>query len=771
VGWGALFALVLVLSGPSNAIAQSQAKQDFCRGYADEAVASAARNESLACGYGGGRYTGDRAAHYGWCLVADEGQVREEAQIREKDLGECEQRALQFLGISATLRTRLYPTQEAEVKKLVFDNARTVSFSWDTLDESVDRVIWQVLSFPATEEDVTLRPPSLLGIGQSMARSGDSAKGRSGTFKLNAFQYFDYNGDFREGDVALLDFEKTLLVNPALLGALSQLEGDSSPAPAKENPADQALSVDVGALVRLNSRLNPPEPGGRQHVFVRVIPRHQDGSLGRASSPVRLVVPPKGADAFRPFRLVRRTLDPGTEADSKYSGCVRVLGHQPPPPGKEWRVPWALMAYPVPGTYCKDPHFPPQPPPSCDWFECVAEVIFEDIPGVVGSGLDIAKGLIDGAKDLATDIVSEYDPFCLQVGLISSDAADVCRDAVKTGSGIAIDAYLASNGIPPTIPSSDQLVSAAKGDLTEAAVALMEQVGVPCSSMTLSKEEAWIARTAAEEAGASVPMDTSEGVDVCRDVVSAAIDEVQEGLPVRASRLVAATAGLPYFPEVIAIPEPASRPSPVRVDLQFETTGVPIDPEYDCSATVRVSGKPIGTRASVSESLEPYHSKTISLPRPPRNSVLGIPKKIDVSVLLDQPVKHQFVATPSFLESRRAAGKFQPDGYSHILLEGNPLWARVESDCLGGVRPPHAITPVAANRMALKTRSSLLESSYTGPEWLPELRSRMCQGQEVEVPLQSFLEGLIGLEIRAVKEDTSGFCWQIEGYVATRRGY
>ena len=274
---------------------------------------------------------------------------------------------------------------------------------------------------------------------------------------------------------------------------------------ASESDASQAFSI-------------PVEPGGRQHFFVRAIPRHEDGSLGPLASELyRVTMPPPGTDRYRPYRLTHLELDAGYEASDRFASCVRVIGYRPPPAGAEWRLTFALHSYPATGTYCKDLHFPPQAP-SCEWWECFGEFIVEDVVGTVGGAYDLVKTTIDDIKTLALDLSSQLNPFCLQAGLVSEDAEDVCDSILRTGSEIVVDAYLTANGIPPTLPSFGDLAAAAQGDLAVLGAGLLEQIGVPCSSMSLSESEAWAAKSSAEAAGVLDRRRYRRGASTCAGI-------------------------------------------------------------------------------------------------------------------------------------------------------------------------------------------------------------------------------------------------------------
>jgi hypothetical protein len=64
-------------------------EQQACQAYASEAVAQQKANARRGCGLGGGAWSEDFAAHFGWCLTADAGARASAMNARNQQLAGC----------------------------------------------------------------------------------------------------------------------------------------------------------------------------------------------------------------------------------------------------------------------------------------------------------------------------------------------------------------------------------------------------------------------------------------------------------------------------------------------------------------------------------------------------------------------------------------------------------------------------------------------------------------------------------------------------------
>lgn len=69
---------------------QNKAKVYFCKEYANQAVIAASQNESLQCGYTGGRWGFSYKVHFQWCMQAPKQNAMSERLARKQDLQECQ---------------------------------------------------------------------------------------------------------------------------------------------------------------------------------------------------------------------------------------------------------------------------------------------------------------------------------------------------------------------------------------------------------------------------------------------------------------------------------------------------------------------------------------------------------------------------------------------------------------------------------------------------------------------------------------------------------
>jgi hypothetical protein len=68
--------------------AEAQARRSNCDEYARDAVRQSEINDRRNCGFKGPRWSDNRTAHFGWCMIFPR-QAREEQEAREAQLEEC----------------------------------------------------------------------------------------------------------------------------------------------------------------------------------------------------------------------------------------------------------------------------------------------------------------------------------------------------------------------------------------------------------------------------------------------------------------------------------------------------------------------------------------------------------------------------------------------------------------------------------------------------------------------------------------------------------
>jgi hypothetical protein len=68
---------------------QPQRAQQACQAYAGEALAQQGANQQRSCGLAGGAWSDDYAAHFDWCLGANEPQRAAAQNARSQQLAGC----------------------------------------------------------------------------------------------------------------------------------------------------------------------------------------------------------------------------------------------------------------------------------------------------------------------------------------------------------------------------------------------------------------------------------------------------------------------------------------------------------------------------------------------------------------------------------------------------------------------------------------------------------------------------------------------------------
>ena len=677
----------------------------YCRSYANASTAAAKQYSALNCGPSIPRYGTNWNPHYNWCRSASLQQVDTEARIRDKGLVQCKKlkansdikstkfrqvktptsktinkNALQIIpnlvASQAFKRVQLYDASNYGNTKKTFAKPELIKLKWVANDPQVEEVVFQVLLANIDSKDVSLRPPTLLGIGMSKAQSqqGDS---RSGEFAFHPWHYTDYRGVIRKGYLGRLALEgPATKFNTTLLGIASQ---SASPSKPKKLKAQLMAIADQTSVSHAR----------QQRLYVRVIPVLKDQKLDQhASNSFTAIIPPIDSIQYKPYRAVVE-LDPISEPDKKQEKCVRVTGFVKPDhlgvdvlddgnrgellgiKFKTWpklayshdtgALMFSMLFYPTTGTYCPGDW----QSSGCSGISCVGETLTDAIK-TVAKVWDELTSLIDEIKTTVIALSAQYNPFCLQVGLVADDAAEICEDIIETGTQVAVDAYLVSNGIPPKLPSTTELVNIAKGDIAELSVQLLEQVGVPCDKLVLSETEANLIKKGASLANDDVKsVNTEGGVDLCRDLSRAAVEQVHLSIENQISRDIAAATGVPFFSNVSMIPEPRGQWQPLRARIGLIPTGAPINHSQSCIADISAISppqknlffqknaqaiyKPVQTEVKKAIKFEnllkvasvmTFKSQPTQAIKPGVTSSVKPIKPVWTSVLLDQPITH-----------------------------------------------------------------------------------------------------------------------------------
>lgn len=457
-----------------------------------------------------------------------------------------------LIGESGAASLSIKPTQAKVVDT-------KITGTWSTRSARPDRVLWQVLTQPLSTTDVSMAPPGLVASGVSLAMTAASGgEGAAGTFDV---------------PISSLVLPKPTPVTSKPV-SLSQLSGRK---PSTNLPTGvpklipDTMSIDTSTFADTavsNAEYtdgivdNRPVISGTTY-FLRVVPFDGTSPLGGASASVRFdgvlpTFPPQ-----IPLHQGNVMFGGGRAGNPDLAACVRVTAM----PWKGYTDKQLYSAFfPNPGTYCPG-----------DWSHsssdsCWAPQVFCDVWDATVEGVtwlvdkaakvwDVIAMVYNKIVDTVVTILAKLNPYCLQAAIaaqasgsigFSKDvqdtakaASDLCEKVSKVATKAVVSAVMASFGLPPELPTSEQLEAMAKGDLTEIAVAYLENLGVPCEDLTVDAQTAGAVSDGVKAAGGSVPPGTADGVDVCRDAIGMVMDQVENEVKVQLQTQIAASTGLP----------------------------------------------------------------------------------------------------------------------------------------------------------------------------------------------------------------------------------
>jgi hypothetical protein len=184
-------------------------------------------------------------------------------------------------------------------------------------------------------------------------------------------------------------------------------------------------------------------------------------------------------------------------------------------------------------------------------------------------------------KAFVVETLAEFGGCNLLVGEIGGAVGDVSEaDAQRwceSAANAVVSAVMAAYGIPPSLPTSSELIEAAKGDLVALAVATAEGLGIPCDDLEDADEAAGLA---------------GEDVPTCEELARDLLDEFQAAVD-RQFRAQAASFGIVFPPGAIVVPHPDGQVRPAIVTVTVTPTP---EPDEGCpvmllsNATWRPSG-------------------------------------------------------------------------------------------------------------------------------------------------------------------------------------
>ncbi len=472
---------------------------------------------------------------------------------------------------------------------VLFHQDKELTFQWESASNRVDEVLWQVVS-KSPSDGTSPESSAVLVAGISEAGDAADGTGKAGSF---SFDTKDIPGHGQKIDPDAI--KKLTVVKPAVTpGTLHSLKGQSVAKPVAEGLV-AAAAAGAGAGTEA---IELPGPGAQ--LFVRVTANPNGPAMGTSSNVVSVTLPtpepPESAGTSVNMKIDSFSLDPGRAPSSEYVGCAYIT--MPPYYGdrtldrKDPRNAAHLVYQEGSGVYCFVPPPPPADDDDCDldFLGVVGEVgcqAYELTVMISDATTELFKSVYDGISkayngviDGLVDLAGKFNPVCIALKQASKDAAEAC---VKTSEAVAsaiISAVLASFGLPPKLPTLAQLEAIAKGELAALAVALMEQYGVPCSTLKASPE----VNEAVDLAGGNVNgYDVREVVaDPCLAMVKSLINQATKAVSKKLSATTAAATQLPDFPGLYGFsmkPVRQSLPDPMIVNMTMS----PVDPKVDAT--------------------------------------------------------------------------------------------------------------------------------------------------------------------------------------------
>ncbi|MCB1257730.1 MAG: hypothetical protein KDB26_11530 [Microthrixaceae bacterium] len=455
-----------------------------------------------------------------------------------------------LLGESTATTLKIKPTK-AKVKDT------KIKGTWSTLSERVDKVMWQVTTQPVTQSNDSLFPLGTVAFGLAPASgSGPNGTGMSGSFEIPI-------------DKVVKAEPTPLKLNTPSFGQVKDNKAVS------EMPVVAKPIVDANGLVDLKAAdqwltssaeiaggLADGQPiiAGTTY-YVRVVPLSGTTPVGGASQSLRFDGPTPTEPPEAAMSIASSNFSAGRAANPNLSACIRITD-----------LPWSgyesgqffSSFFPSIGTYCpgdwKVDDSCWAPDVLCDlWNAVVAGINFiAEIGAKIWDGIAM---IYNGIIELAATLVAKLNPYCLSAAIasygakklgadksvkdVTKQASDLCEKIAKVAAKATISAVLVAFGLPPSLPTSGQLLAMAEGDLTEFAVAYLKELGVPCDDLVVDAQTAGSITWGVEQAGGEVPDGVSDGIDVCRDAVKAISGEIKKAIKQQAQTQIANATGLP----------------------------------------------------------------------------------------------------------------------------------------------------------------------------------------------------------------------------------
>ncbi len=350
-------------------------------------------------------------------------------------------------------------------------------------------------------------------------------------------------------------------LSPAGLGLVLTPAG--LPVSAAEQPDEPKMKLPPSVIAELAALVHPTT------LYVRVVPMAGTQPVDHVSNLVTFAIGPEHGMKLPPPAPLPGLAAPqvvGAEVgfhppgppNGKYARCVRVIAN---PHGDQNLAPVGFLqpsydAFEPAGvgdTVCAAYN-----PPEEHWYDVIVDAInfvaavWDDVAGFVN---DLKDDLVELAAMFGCKQWAEVHWAALPASAkdaLKDQGIDGPMDLCTTMIGAAVDAYLMTNGIPPTMPTSDEVATGLKGDV---AAFVASKVAAACPPPT---------DVACEEQA--------------KKYVQKIIDEVQG--EVSDSTKAQATAGdwnLFLADDIVVVPEPAGQFRPAVFEVTLQVTPSPVD--------------------------------------------------------------------------------------------------------------------------------------------------------------------------------------------------
>ncbi len=370
--------------------------------------------------------------------------------------------------------------------------------------------------------------------------------------------------------------------------------------------ADLAMGAAAAGGSPQNVRLksDPPLNSKPDTLYVRVVPMNGTQPLPGTSNLVIIDLshePAAPASSIYELLLESMTVDvefvPPHLPNADYERCVRVVknpfGSKNPAPSE------------TPDWYIDRGMEPPQPWAFDGWYHGMELKAFSYVNGVkVNQGMvpgstvcpwkldspakDWWDHIVDGVTfvawvwdmyvyvwDLTKDKVATAMAYASGCYTIAGEAGKSKEEALAICKGIStqvINVGLIALGAPPTLPKFNDVVEAAKGDLSDWIVELAVDAGILDCGTTLQ----------------------DECEQMAKDMIDHLLDDVQEAASHAAVKTATAETDyvLMIHPGIYVIPEPAGLFSPAMYEVTFTRSSLPTaaTPPASCTYVAGVSG-------------------------------------------------------------------------------------------------------------------------------------------------------------------------------------